>query len=199
MNTEESLRTFIAIELPEEVKNGLNTLENRLKSSCSTSAKWIDSRSIHLTLKFLGQTSINSIPSLTSALNTVAEITLPFSLSVTQLGAFPNNQRIQVVWVGLTGDLNCLNLLQQNIESAISPLGYPAEKRAFVPHLTLARVRDTASSQDRLNLGTLLTKTNLHPSLNMSVGSISLMQSKLTPIGAIYANLHTAKLIPPCA
>ncbi len=199
MNTNQSIRTFIAIELPEEVENGLRSLECRLKTSNPASAKWVEPGSIHLTLKFLGETRLDLIPTISSALDNISNSTPFFTLSVTELGAFPDVRRVQVVWVGLTGDLSVLNQLQKNIEAAISPLGYPAETRAFVPHLTLARMRDSASLQDKQNLGALLTRTAIIAPLKLKVDSVSLIQSRLTPGGAVYTNLHSAKLYPYCA
>lgn len=181
MTTNESIRTFIAIELPEEVKNGLRSLQARLKSSNPNTAKWVDPGSIHLTLKFLGETHLELIPAITSALDNIAAVVPPFSLSVTDLGAFPNLHRVQIVWVGLTGDLPILNRLQRDIETVISPLGFPTEKRTFLPHLTLARMRDTASSQARQMLGSLLSGTRIDIPMKLRVGSVSLMQSRLTP------------------
>lgn len=199
MNENISIRTFIAIELPEEVKNGLLNLESRLKTSNPSVAKWVEPGSIHLTLKFLGETRLDLIPTITSALDNISKSSPPFTLAVTELGAFPDIRHVQVIWVGLTGALSELNRLQKNIEDAISPLGYHTEKRTFVPHLTLARMRDSASLQDRQNLGALLARTSINSSLNLKVDSVNLIQSRLTPGGAIHTNLHSANLYPSCA
>ncbi len=199
MNNQESIRTFIAIELSEDLIKGLNSLENRLKSSVCSSVKWIDPHSIHLTLKFLGQTPLALVPSITLALDTISRTTRSFELSMTKLGAFPNHRQVQIVWVGMDGETKCLNQLQQDIERAISPLGFPAEKRAFAPHLSLARVRDTATLAERQSLGDLLVKTSLTSPLNMTVSSVSFIQSQLTPKGSVYTTLHNSSLIPSCA
>ena len=199
MNNSESIRAFIAIELPEEVKNGLGDLECGLKTSNSASAKWVDPYNIHLTLKFLGDTRLDLIPTITAGLDSICKNTPPFSLAITELGAFPDIRRVQVVWVGLTGDLSDLNRIQKKVEAAISPLGYPTEKRPFVPHLTLARVRDSASLQDKQNLGDLLARTAMNVPLKMTVYSVSLIQSRLTPAGAIHTKLYSAKLTAYCA
>jgi RNA 2',3'-cyclic 3'-phosphodiesterase len=196
MNTNESIRAFIAIELPEEVKNGLRTLQARLKTPNPNTAKWVDPGSIHLTLKFLGETRLSLVPPITSALDDIAKNTPPLALSVTEASAFPDLRRVQVVWVGLTGSLSVLNKLQKDIESAIAPLGFPTEKRPFVPHLTLARMRDTATLQDRQNLGVVIAHSGLETSIKLTVGSICLVQSRLTPGRAIYTILHTSKLNP---
>jgi RNA 2',3'-cyclic 3'-phosphodiesterase len=199
MNSNESIRVFIAIELPEEIKSSLRNLQARLKSSNACAAKWVDPGNIHLTLKFLGETRLSLIPSITSALNEISKSTPSLALSITEIGAFPDLRRVQVVWVGLTGNLNLLNQLQKNIETSISPLGFPTEKRVFVPHLTLARIRDTASLPDRQNLGALISRTRIDTPMKFTVGSISLIQSQLTPAGPIYTNLHSSKLNSACA
>jgi RNA 2',3'-cyclic 3'-phosphodiesterase len=193
------MRAFIAIELPEDVKNGLRDLESSLKTSNPASAKWVDPCSIHLTLKFLGNTRLDLIPTITSELDSICKNTPSFSLAITELGAFPDARRVQVVWVGLTGDLSDLNRIQKRVEAAISPLGYPTEKRPFVPHLTLARVRDSASFLDRQNLGSLISRSRINASLKLRVDSVSLIQSRLTPEGAIHTKLYSAKLTPYCA
>jgi RNA 2',3'-cyclic 3'-phosphodiesterase len=199
MNTNESVRTFIAIELPVDIKSGLRSLQVRLKTSNPNTAKWVDPDNIHLTLKFLGETRLTLIPSITLALDDVAKNIPSFALSLTELGAFPDLRRVQIVWVGLTGALGVLDQLQRNLETAISPLGFPTEKRPYVPHLTLARMRDTAVLSDRQNLGALIARTGLNTSLKWIVGSVSLMQSRLTPSGAIYTELHLARLNTSCA
>jgi len=111
----------------------------------------------------------------------------------------PNLRQVQIVWVGVDGEIKGLNQLQQDIERAISPLGFPTEKRAFAPHLSLARVRDTATVAERQSLGDLLVRTSLTAPLNMIVSSVSLIQSQLTPRGSIYTTLHKSSLIPSCA
>ena len=194
MQTDKTIRAFIAIELSDQVKEGLRNLQARIKSSNSALAKWVDPNSIHLTLKFLGETRLDCLPSIVSTLENLANIFHPFSLSVTELGAFPDLQRVQVIWVGLTGDMNVLIRLQQDVEKTISPLGFPTEKRGFTPHLTLARIRDTSSLQDRQKLGILIKRTSIESPLNLTVASINLIQSHLTPNGAVYTNLHSAKL-----
>jgi RNA 2',3'-cyclic 3'-phosphodiesterase len=194
MNADQSIRTFIAIELSEEVKTGLRALQSRLKSPNAGCAKWVDPGSIHLTLKFLGSTRRDLIPSITSNLDNLAKNIFNFELSITELGAFPDFRRVRVVWVGLTGALNDLNRLQIDIESAISPLGFPTEKRPFVPHLTLARLRETATILERQNLGSLIQRTGVTHALKLNVHSFSLIKSDLMPSGAIYTILHTVNL-----
>ena len=116
------------------------------------------------------------------------------SLGVEGLGTFPNNTRVQVIWVGLTGELDKLQKLQQRIDKELSPLGFPAEKRAFSPHLTIARLRDRASVNDRQEIGRLVQKINFESSLDFSAKSVNLMKSLLTREGPIYSVLDSVNL-----
>jgi RNA 2',3'-cyclic 3'-phosphodiesterase len=194
----EQVRSFIAIELPAEVKAGLKQVQDRLKSSDPSCAKWVDPQSIHLTLKFLGNVDIDRLDSITRAIQDASVSISPFELNIDDLGCFPNSRRVQTIWIGLTGDITQLQTLQNNVESRVSPLGFPTEKRLFTPHLTLARVRDYITPEQRQSLGALVTATQIKLNLNFKIISISLMRSHLTPAGAIYTRLRSVELKPPC-
>lgn len=192
----EIIRSFIAIELPDELKQELSRLEDRLKSGNQPPVKWVDPYAIHLTLKFLGNISIDKIGEITGAMEEAARGISPFHLEVNGLGAFPNLKRVQVVWVGLGGEISRLSQLQKRIESNLAPLGFTAESRAFTPHLTLARVRDQASPDERQRLGQSIASTGLEKSLDIRVDAVSLMKSQLTREGAIYSRIGYVKLQP---
>jgi RNA 2',3'-cyclic 3'-phosphodiesterase len=190
----EQVRSFIAIELPEEVKASLTRLQSRLKFAGRSDVKWVSPNSIHLTLQFLGDVPADKIESIVRAMEEGAKGTAPFKLEIKGLGAFPNLRRVQVVWVGVEGDLETLLLLQKRIETGLVPLGFTPEKRAFSPHLTLARVRETASLPEREQLGKLISGMEFESSGTIEVTSLSLMRSQLTPSGAIYTQIGSVKL-----
>ncbi len=192
----EIIRSFIAIELPDELRQELSRLEDRLKSGNQPPVKWVDPYSIHLTLKFLGNISIDKIGQITSAMEEAARGISPFHLEVNGLGAFPNLKRVQVAWVGLGGEISQLTQLQKHIESNLALLGFAPESRAFTPHLTLARVHDQASPDERQRLGQAIASTGLEKSLDIRVDTVSLMKSQLTREGAIYSRIGYVKLPP---
>ena len=190
----EHVRSFIAIELPEGVKTGLTRLQNQLKAANHSPVKWINPGSIHLTLKFLGDVPVDKINSITRALETATREIPPFQLEVKDLGVFPNLNKVRVVWVGVSGDITRLGQLQQRIESNLAILDFTPETRAFTPHLTLARLREQASPDERQNFGQLIGNTKFESVYKFRVDSISLMRSQLTREGAIYSRLSSAKL-----
>jgi 2'-5' RNA ligase len=190
----EKVRSFIAIELPAELRQGLAQLQVRLKVD-KPRVKWVDPNSIHLTLKFLGSVDPTMIGAIAQAMAESAQSISPFRLEVQPgLGAFPNLKRVQVVWVGLGGELEKLGQLQGILEASLSHLGFAPETRAFKPHLTLARLGNEASPEERQRFGELIAATKFELSCSIRVDALSLMKSQLTREGAIYTKLSSADL-----
>jgi len=190
----EQVRSFIAIELPDELKLGLTQLEAQLKMSKPPWVKWVDPYSIHLTLKFLGSIAVDRISEITRAMEEAVQGIAPFSLEVKDLGVFPNLRRVQVVWVGIRGEVDKLSQLQQHLESNLARLDFAPETRPFTPHLTLARLRNQASLDERQSFGQLIAITKFEATYTIKVDAISLMRSQLTREGAIYSRISSIGL-----
>jgi 2'-5' RNA ligase len=193
----EQVRCFIAIELPEEIKAGLFQLQAQLKSGNQPWVKWVDPYSTHLTLKFLGSVAVDRIGEITGAIEGAVQGASPFPLEVKGLGVFPNLRRVQVAWVGISGEADKLVQLQQRIESNLARLGFAPELRPFTPHLTLARLRDRASPDERQRFGQLIADTKFEAAYSFQVDAISLMRSQLTREGAIYSQISSVELNKP--
>jgi len=185
----EEIRSFIAIELPEEAKEGLARLRKKLERNEHRFVKWVDPGGIHLTLKFLGNIPFKRVAEITKAMEEAVQGISPFHLEISGRGAFPNLKQARVFWVGIDGELDKLSRLQQNIDSTLAALGFAKEERPFVPHLTLARIREGASPLERRSFGELVGSTIFEDKYNVEVEAISLMRSQLTPAGAIYTCL----------
>ena len=193
----EQIRSFIAIELPNELKLGLTQLETQLKSDKQPWVKWVNPEGIHLTLKFLGNIAVDRTGEITRATEEAVQGISPFRLEVKGLGVFPNLRRVQVAWVGISGEIDKLTQLQKRIETNLTPLGFAPESRAFTPHLTLARLRDRASLDERQRFGQLIANTKFEVAYTIEVDAISLMRSQLTREGAIYSRISLVKLRKP--
>ena len=192
----EQVRSFIAIELPEETKKGLRGLQAQLKAGSQAPVKWVDPAHIHLTLKFLGNVAEDRMEEITAAMTQAVQGTSYFSLEVRELGVFPNPGRVQIVWVGVSGEVAKLAHLQQRIESGLEGLGFPPEGRRFTPHLTLARVRDQATPDERARLGQLIADTEFEAAHSFMVEAVNLMKSQLTREGPIYTRISSTELKP---
>jgi 2'-5' RNA ligase len=188
------IRSFIAIELSEEAKEGLARLRKELERDEHKFVKWVDPGGIHLTLKFLGNIPSKRVTEITEAIKEAARGISPFHLEISGLGAFPSLRQARVLWVGIGGEVDKLSRLQQNIDSTLAALGFAKEERPFVPHLTLARIRQGASPPERRSFGELVGSTTFEDKYPVEVEAVRLMRSQLTPAGAIYTCLSAVGL-----
>jgi len=194
LHNHEQLRSFIAIELPEDAKQGLARLRRELQRDEHRFVKWVDAQGIHLTLKFLGNIPAKRVAEITEAIGKAAQGISPFRLDISGIGVFPSLNQVRVFWVGIGGEVDKLSRLQQNIDSALATLGFAKEERPFVPHLTLARIREGTSPPERKSFGELVGSTIFEDKYSIEVEAVRLMRSQLRPAGAIYTCLSVVGL-----
>jgi len=192
--SDQTIRSFIAIELPEAVKTGLQQLQTELTLPRYSFVKCVAPEGIHLTLKFLGNISAEKVTDITGVMEQASQEVSPFQLQLTEVGAFPNMRRPRVLWVGIKGEVDKLVSWQQRIDNGLVPLGFAKEARPFTPHLTLARLRENCSPGDRLHFGEMFAKAHIEVNYNFTVSSLNLMKSQLFPTGAVYSRLAEVKL-----
>ena len=102
---------------------------------------WTPSAKLHATLKFLGAAvESERLARLGEALARVASATATFEIRTRGTGVFPNPRRPRVIWAGLESD--ALANLARRVEETASETGFASDKRRWLPHLTLGRVRD---------------------------------------------------------
>ncbi len=181
-----TLRLFVACELPSEMKGGLARIQDAIRGQGAPPVRWVRPEGIHLTLKFLGEVSQDRVPDLRGGLAPIVEGIPPLTLSLGEVGTFGGRRGVRVLWVGIEGDLKHLTRLQGRVESALEPFGFPPERRGFSPHLTLARVPDNVSSDDRRRLKDLAASVELPGDPPVTIREVSLMRSILGPGGAVY-------------
>ena len=185
------MRTFIAIELSEEIKDSLAQIQSHLKYA-GADVKWVDKDNIHLTLKFLGEIDDKICEKVKAALDEIAESTAPFELSLKDIGAFPKIEFPRVIWVGLDKGAKESTELAAKVDEALSRLGFDKETHPFAAHLTIGRVRSPKNKEELREKVSSFSKQFTADSLQY-INSIHLFQSTLTPTGSIYAKLHEAK------
>jgi 2'-5' RNA ligase len=183
------LRAFLAIDLPASLRPPLARVQEELRKS-SADVRWVPVGNIHLTLKFFGQIPDTEVELITQAAGKIAGGQAPFTLEITQAGAFPSVKSPRVVWLGIGGDLPVMEQFQRKLEGAFAELEHLPEDRAFAPHLTLGRVR---SSKGRQELSRRLTELPPLAGDPFQVSEIILFRSTLSPQGATYLPL---KVIP---
>lgn len=191
------IRAFVAIELPTRLREELGAFRSDLKHDFSTlPLRWPPLRNIHLTLKFLGDVEEAHVDAIAEALGAQARLRSPFELHVGELGVFPNARRPRVLWVGVrVGDE--LMRLQRGIERECERLGFAPERRAFAPHLTLARVQRGARPKDLQRLAEWVGERKSAQVGTERINEVALFRSELKPSGAEYTKIATAKIGNP--
>ncbi len=131
------LRLFVAIDVPEDVRElvarGVDAIRERYPK-----ARWVPPANQHVTLRFLGSTWPRLVEPVTRAVADVAAAHAPFETRVSELGAFPSARRARVLWVALEDPSARLARISAALDEALAK-DFPPEKRAFTPHLTVAR------------------------------------------------------------
>ncbi len=195
---ESTLRAFVAVELPAEIHNLLETRQNELRGAmerASGGVRWTRAESVHVTLQFLGNVPVGLVPEISAALKEACRGSGPLNLVVGGIGAFPGIGRPRVVWIGLEGDTGRLRALATAIGQRLEPLGYKPDK-PFEPHITLGRVRDTVRPDELRAISQALTAQAARnpPKTSFTVKSVSLMESHLQPGGSVYTRLASAEI-----
>lgn len=139
------MRLFVAIDLSEAVKDELSRVIEALRPG-APEAKWVPRDNLHLTLAFLGEVGEQRLRAVSTAVGSVAGGVAAFESRLEEVGTFPSPRRARVVWVGLADAGGGLAGLADACAEALEPLGFPPERRAFTPHLTLARFRRPADA-----------------------------------------------------
>jgi RNA 2',3'-cyclic 3'-phosphodiesterase len=179
------VRLFVALELPEQVRMALNDLIARLKLECPK-ARWVRPEGMHITLKFIGEADASKLDAIGAALATVHS-SAPMEMDLRGVGFFPNERRPRAAWCGVEASPN-LAQLAADIARALEPLGFPAESRQFVPHLTLARFKSPDGLEKLVSAAGNLKSQGFG---SVRESEFHLFQSFLKPSGSEYKRLAT--------
>lgn len=169
------MRLFVGVDLPWE-------LRERLADLCSSlpGARFVPRENLHLTLRFIGEVTPNRAEEIDLALGALRGKRFP--LSVTGIGTHDKAGRPVALWVGVERNA-ALEHLQSKIETALQRAGQPAEKRRFLPHITLARLDIAAEAK----LGFYVQTHNLFRAGPFAIGHITLFSSLLGKEASVYA------------
>jgi len=199
------IRTFLAIELPQELRAELAALQQELKQRIEPEMKrevrisWVQPNKMHLTIKFLGDMDEQVIDPLLGAIEQAMGSQLSVNVPFERIGAFPRPQSPRVLWAGPPEswergvDGKRVAEIHSAIEQACEGVGFLREAKPFSPHLTLARIK-----AGECLVGGVLTKSGVmdRPLLlgSLMMESVVLMKSELQPTGSVYTKLGDVML-----
>jgi 2'-5' RNA ligase len=184
------MRVFVALELPSAIKEAAAAIQRELMKS-EAQVGWVRADGMHLTLKFLGEVSDAQLDGIEEGLASAAAGTGSLKITVRGIGVFPNPKNPRVVWLGIQPEDDRLSRLQERIDRALTPLGFPPERRDFRPHLTLGRVKSSRGVDD------LMKAMAVHHHFlagDCTLGELHLIQSELRREGAVYTKLWSVAL-----
>jgi len=180
------MRTFIAIELPAEIKKQLGNIARQL-SRCDVAAAWVKPDNLHLTLKFLGAIDNTLLPQLNERIYRLAEEHISFDASLNGFDFFPSSTQPRILYATIH-EPEPFKQLAQHLDRLLEPLGFAPEAH-FTPHITLARIKSSK------NLARLQQQTaDLALLSPFSVTAISLFDSILHSGGVRYHVLQRGLL-----
>jgi 2'-5' RNA ligase len=184
-------RTFIAVELPDDVRGRLLSLQQTLARS-GGDVKWVEEENLHVTLLFLGEVDERDLPAVCSAVSEACSAIEPFTLSIDGVGCFGNPRRPRTLWAGVGAGREQLIALHDAIEGPLLDLGcYRREERKFEPHLTLGRVRGDSGAG---RLAEALQRQEKFVAGEFEVDEAAVMSSDLRPEGPVYAVMSRGAL-----
>ena len=182
------IRAFLAIDLDDDLKPKINKIIREFKK-IDANIKYVDLQNLHFTLKFFGDIDTEGIDVLAEKIENVVKDFDSFDIKIKGCGAFPNKNRIKVIWVGLDED-QILKELHDKLDKQFNSLGFDLDKK-FSSHLTIGRMR-SAKGKNKVK-STIESFENVEIG-SMDVKSIVLKKSTLTPSGPIYEDLIEFKL-----
>ena len=190
---DERLRLFVAIDLPEDVREALRRLQTDLCRDDLPGLRWTRPEGVHLTLKFLGETPATSLAAIEGALARAVRGVPAFRLALGAPGTFGGRRGPRVLWVDLEGELQPLQQLQSAVERELAAAGFAPEEREFSPHLTLARVPQPPRPGLAERVARALEAVAA-PRGEFEATELVLMRSRLQPGGAVYSRVATFSL-----
>lgn len=184
-----SIRTFISIPTPENVRQALTAIQSELKSA-DADVKWESPEKLHITLRFLGDVEENRLPQLIADCSKAICNLNSFSLVYEGFGCFPDARNPRIIWAGSHNDDGTLITIKKEIDAAVARYGFEGENRMFHPHITLSRVKGRRNIP---NLIKMLQSVTFEPH-PVRIDEVHFMKSVLRPTGSIYTILQTIAL-----
>jgi 2'-5' RNA ligase len=184
------VRTFIAVEFDEDIRRSAYDLGQGLGAGLQ-GIKWVEPQNIHLTLKFLGDVDGKDIGRVCAEADAAAASVGSFDVEAQGVGTFPPRGNPRVVWVGLTGGTEPLLSMHDQLNTRLTALGIRQERKRFVPHVTIARVRGKV---DRSLLLERIDQARRWCGGDQRIHELVVFGSELSPAGPIYTVMGRSPL-----
>ena len=174
------MRLFTGIELDPSVVSASAQLIDELTRRAEAQTPrprivWVLPDRLHITVRFIGQSDDAAYARMHAALSPPI-VMRPFVLKIESLGSFPPRGAPRVIWAGITGDVERLSVVEQEVTARLAKVGVPPEARPYSPHLTLGRVKEA----NGLKVSTLVRGLSNVVLGTTTVGAITLFESRVS-------------------
>ena len=177
-------RIFVAVDISEEARRKaaayIETLRGEVRQ---TRVGWDKPEKLHLTLKFLGDCEEKQLCELENIVGETASEISNFKLQIQETGVFPNARNPRVLWVDVRDEAGNLAKINDFLETECEKIGFERERRKYVPHLTIGRVREPNRARELA--GKHLA--NKFEPVEFTVSEIVIYESQLKPTGSVYS------------
>jgi 2'-5' RNA ligase len=190
----EKLRLFIAIPIPEPVRDEIIRVQQELQPLVPPNVvRWTRPDQFHLTLRFLGDVPADGVEDLKKSVGAVCRNARPLSLRADGVGFFPNPRSVRVIWVGINDGAGRLLDLQRQIEIAVNPFSPEPGERNFTGHVTLGRLKNPRPADTR-ELAARAQSLEKRLFGEWTAHEIEIIRSELSPAGARHTSLAAFRL-----
>jgi 2'-5' RNA ligase len=183
------MRAFFCVTLDERRQAAIGSVAERLRSETRMRASWVRPGNYHLTVRFLGEIEPALTVEMDELCRDVVRTLDPFGITFDRVGAFPSVEGARVLWIGGETPAEYVDLVDR-LNEALRSLGFDRERKRAVAHVTVARIKGRPDPE----LGRLLEEAGSFPRESTRVEHVTLMESRLTPDGAVYTPLFEAPL-----
>jgi 2'-5' RNA ligase len=177
-------RIFVAVDISDEARRGAASyIESLRKEFRDVRVGWERAEKLHLTMKFLGNCEENQLIELEKAVAGISREISKFRFQVAETGVFPNARNPRVLWIDVKDAAGNLSKINDRLETECEKIGFARENRRFVPHLTIARIKEPHRARD-------LAQTHLQNKfepVETLVSRIVIYESQLLPTGSVYS------------
>jgi len=184
-----TIRAFIAIPLPKNISLFLCKIQGEIRET-GVRASWTQTDSLHLTLRFIGDTPKQDLVKIIRAMENTAFTCAPFTLFAQGVGVFFGKKKAGVIWSGAKGERALLKAVQTTLEKNLVREGLPADNRRFSPHFTLGRFKDRVAKK---TLADMMQPFQRYRSDPCRIKLMVLYKSELMPGGAVHTPLFKAE------
>jgi 2'-5' RNA ligase len=186
----EIARVFLSVDIEDQsLLSRIREIQGLLNHEAAK-MKLVEEENIHFTWRFFGDTSLNTVDQIRVELEKLDFDS--FSIDISGVSAFPRINRPRVIWIGVANNADLMVKLKKETDNLISVLGFKPEKKKFIPHATIARVRVVRNRDSMIqNLESIADESVG----TMNIDSISMTKSTLTPSGPIYKTLWQIQLL----